>query len=290
MKLIFDCNNIGYISAFSHQNLSYKGKPTGVIYGMFRQILANFEKFTPSQLIFCWDSKKSYRKMIYSDYKANRKKKSADFDYDAIFSQFDFVRREILSELGFKNVFYQNGYEADDLIAWIVNRFPDEYVIISTDEDLWQLIQKERRGVCVNVYNPIKKTLLTFKEFYASFGIEPSKWSEVKAIAGCSTDNVAGIKGVGENTAIKFITDSLSQSSKKYLSIVEGEDIIRRNRRLVMLPFSGPVPIRITGLVDDEIKKDRFQSVFVRFGFNSFLSGEMVDRWDDMIVSLMSMD
>jgi 5'-3' exonuclease len=82
----------------------------------------------------------------------------------------------------------------------------------------------------------------TFKERY---GISPKRWIAVKALAGCNTDNIPGITGVGEASAVKYLRGNLKESSIYYRRIEEGiaQGILQTNRALVKLPFEGtPVP------------------------------------------------
>jgi 5'-3' exonuclease len=193
-------------------------------------------------------------------------------------SQFDDLIEDVLPGMGFKNVFDQNGYEADDLIAWIVNRFPENYVIVSSDEDLWQLLRKER-GLEISQWN--YKELMTEEKFTKKYGLHPRQWAEVKAIAGCSSDNVEGIRGVGEPTAVKFLNKVLKDGKAKK-AIEQGQAVIDRNWNLVTLPFSGEKMICVEDIVEDELYIGEVLEVFKDYGFQSFLAEGQLSRWREI--------
>jgi len=260
-------------------NLSYHEKKVGVIFGFLKQILKLSYDFKTRDFIFCWDSKQSYRKLICPDYKANRQQYASDeerADSELAFVQFDELREKILPYMGFVNIFHQTGYESDDLIAWIVARFPDDTVIVSSDNDLLQLLVDHR-------FNPVRrwdfKELIDEAWFTKNWhGLKPFDWIRVKAIAGCKTDNVIGVKGVAEPSAAKYVAGLLPDGVKKK-SIDDAKDLIDFNIPLVGLPFNGRKPIRISGIEKDNISEDKFSLTFGQYGFRSLLSGEETKKW-----------
>jgi len=256
------------------KDLSWKGAATGVIFGMLQTILQLEERFDTDKVAFCFDSHASKRKQIYPTYKANRKNRQPMTAEEEKFEeeyqrQIYKLRKEYLPEIGFRNVFWQSGYESDDLIARLAmdftlsNCFPErvhrEGVIVSADHDLYQCITGH-----IQFYN--FKGVMTLQRFKQETGLVPSQWVAVKSIAGCSTDNVQGIKGVGEKTAIKYLLRKLKPSSKAYRSIEAGKAIIERNKKLTRLPLPGVI---IHSLYGDEITKEGWDSTCRKLGFNS---------------------
>ena len=125
-------------------------------------------------------------------------------EWEIAFDQFKQLRKRILPRIGFNNNHLQTGYEADDLIAKYVKDNAEELVIASADNDLLQLLY------FADFLNLSKNKLITSKSFFSEYGILPAQWGMVKQIAGCSSDNVKGIQGVGEITAIKYLKGELS--------------------------------------------------------------------------------
>jgi 5'-3' exonuclease len=280
-RLVVDCSCLCYRSLFSMGDLSNDQKKVQIIFGFLRQIFTLAKTFNSNKFVFCWDSRNSYRKLIYPQYKSSRHKESTEeqrADMDDAFRQFNEIRELLLPSMGFKNIFQQSGYEADDLIAHIVTRLPDDTMIISTDNDLFQLIEDSRYAP-IKVYNfkGITDKFLFKKTWY---GLDPIKWAFVKAIAGCSTDEVKGIEGVGYSTAAKYLAGILSDGkTKEKIDSKEGKEMFFRNLRLVGLPYSGLKPIRILELQEDEISKEKFAAIFGQYGFRSLLKEQEIKKW-----------
>lgn len=270
--LIIDCNNIAYRAYCTTGPLSYKGRPTGVIYGFLNQLLTITKKTVPNEVVFAWDSRKSVRKEHYPFYKENRKKdEGPDQSLLDAFMQFRQLRNEILPELGFANNFIQRGYEADDIIAALVHRNPKmhlAYAVASSDADLLQLLDH------CDIYNSNKGKIIRSDDFTKDYGIYPSDWAEVKKIAGCSGDGVPGVQGVGEKTAIKYLTGNLKETSKKYQAIKDAQDIIERNDWLVKLPLPGTEAPRI--------KKSEFDTIEMRKICNDLGFGRLKNQLDEL--------
>ena len=217
--LILDCNYLCHRAKHSMGGLSYEGTVTGVIYGFLKSVIAFQEKFNTSNVVFCWDSKTNKRKEIYSKYKQNREDRFKDMSKSevkfewAFREQMKMLRKEYLRTIGYRNIFCQKGYEADDLIASVCAYLKEneKAIIITSDKDLYQCINHY-----VNFYNPQRNKMITYQSFVKDYGIEPCTYATVKAIAGCSTDNIPGVKGVGEKTAIKFLTSQLKKDQKTF--------------------------------------------------------------------------
>lgn len=179
--------------------------------------------------------------------------------------QMKMLRRQYLPTIGYKNIFVQKGYEADDIIASICFNLSmlDKAIIISSDQDLYQLINFQ-----VSSYNPVKKKILTLQGFKEKYGILPHEWKLVKALAGCNTDGVPGVKGIGEKTAIKYLTKNLKATARAYQSITskEGLRIFERNMRLVSLPFK---VTKVFKLQEDEITQEGWNKVMKKLGMKS---------------------
>jgi DNA polymerase-1 len=284
MNLIFDSNFMCHRAkhAMKNSNLSYEHMKTEIIFNFLQQLLSLTRKFEPKTIVFTWDSRKSHRKKIYPDYKAKDDaeltEEEKDFN-DLSYKQFTQLKRDILPTLGFSNIFTQTGFEADDIIASIVLTEEDENIIVSADGDLYQLLNH------CKMYNPNSRRMITASTFKERYGIDPDQWDEVKSMAGCGGgpskvgDNVNGIKGVAETTAIKYLLNYLPPKYKSYQSIVskEGKAIIRRNKKLVSLPFRGT---KIFHLQKDYLYAKDFLDIFYLLGFKSFTVSDEFREWE----------
>lgn len=233
--LVIDCNYLGHRARYTTGPLSYKDKPTGVIYGFLNQLLTLAKKTTPDEVVFTWDSRKSKRKECYPWYKQGRKNdEGPDQETLDAFQQFSQLREEILPDIGFVNQHIQTGYEADDIIAALVQSDPKrQFVVATSDDDLLQLLDH------CSIYNLGKDKMITADSFIQDHDINPKQWVEVKKIAGCSSDSIPGVTGVGEKTAIQYLKGNMKPNSKKYKAIQTSKDIIERYEWLVKLPLPG---------------------------------------------------
>lgn len=265
--MVVDCNYLCHRARFTTGAMEYEGRLTGVIYGFLSQMHVLSQELAPSNVVFTWDSKSSLRRDRFPFYK-NGRKKQVDPDIEQHYRQFDELRQQILPEMGFKNNFMQDGFEADDIIASITNNLQCKTVIASSDEDLFQLLTRK-----TSMYNLKKRTLLTWKGLYSEKGITPRKWVEVKKIAGCSGDGVPGIVGVGEKTAIDYLRNKLKSNSKKTKDIesAEGQAVIQRNDWLVRLPLPGTPTYQIQ---NNQFNVQELKRVCKYYGFKKFTNNE----------------
>jgi DNA polymerase-1 len=277
--IVVDSNYVCWTSAFAaSKGLSYVGTRTEVIYLFLKQLFSIFENFEPAQAIFCWDSRASKRKEIYPEYKANRRKDISEEDKEAlnlVYEQFTELKSYILPAMGFSNVFEVAGYESDDLIAsTVINQTnPEKPIVISSDSDLYQLLDH------CSIYAITKAQTMSKEIFTRQYGITPQQWVMVKAIAGCGTDNVKGIGGIGEKKAIGYLTGKLNHG-KMFLKIENSMDIVDRNLRLVGLPFAGtPVP----KMHKNSLTIAKLQEICKTYGMASLVEKKNLLRWEKII-------
>lgn len=269
--LVLDVSNLCYRALYTTGQLSFDGQATGVMYGMFRDVMNLQTLFNTDRVVFCFDGGYDNRLEIYPEYKQRRRiiRESLSADEQqvkiALREQIDLLRTQYLYDAGFVNVVYQEGFEADDLIASICHGLgkDEKAIVVSTDQDLWQLLSCR-----VLIWNPVKKKSITEESFSAEWGISPSQWADVKAIAGCSSDEVPGIRGVGDKTAVKFLAGTLKSDSKIYNRIVSGSALWERNLLLTRLPIKGTKKIE---LGKDEMSREKWDWVMECIGAKSLV-------------------
>ncbi|WP_442754840.1 DNA polymerase I [Methylocystis sp. JAN1] len=218
---------------------------------------------TPTHLAIIFDkSENSFRKEIYPDYKAHRSEPPED-----LVPQFPLMRAAVRA-FGLTPI-EQDVYEADDLIATYAAQARQkgaDVLIVSADKDLMQLV-----GPGVTMYDPASGTagtkgareerLITEAEVVDYFGVPPGKVVEVQALAGDSTDNVPGAKGIGVKTAAQLINeygdlDTLLEKApgikqpkrREALTDPEAVKLIRLSRKLVELVRDAPVETKLEDL------------------------------------------
>lgn len=275
-ELIIDSNAVCHRArhAMKGTGLSHNEMKTEVIFSFMNQIYSLAQYFNTNKFVFVWDSRESKRRKMYPDYKKRKQEKTPEeIEFDNLtLPQFDKIRCEVLPALGFNNIFMQNGYEADDIIATIVMQHKDRFTIISRDNDLYQLL------FYAKMYDPQSKKMLDKKSFYKIYGIVPSKWAWVKATAGCTSDNVKGIYRIGESTALKYLRGELKDTAKTKAAIEESGDLIRKNMKLVKLPLEGTNSNIV--LSKDILTARRFIETFTKLGFRTFLTDREFKEWE----------
>lgn len=283
IQLIIDSNFIAHQARYALRTLSKEGEDidflaTGVIFGFLARVLSFGKMFGTNRFIFCWDSKHSLRKQKYPWYKQNRHEASTPEEAEELrlaFIQFVELRRNILPAMGFRNVFVQKGHESDDLIARIVEEPMGDFIIITSDNDLNQLLHSN-----VRLYNPTKKEMMTPRRLVSELGVTPSQWVRVKQIGGCTSDTIPGVAGVRTKTAIKYLCRTLKETTKAYKGIesAEGQAVIERNLWLVQLPLPTTKPIT---LQPDAFSLSGFQDMCTAYGLRSFLKEDRLKEWED---------
>ncbi len=174
------------------------GFPTGLLTG-FMNFISNIGKdFQTDYLVFALDSKgNTFRNEIYEQYKAHRQEVPQD-----LLRQLP-IAIEWIEKMGFKTA-AKVGYEADDIIASIAKGASEQGLlvrIVSHDKDLYQLIDDDR----IFLFDPIKKDIINEQKCIEKYGIKPKLFTQYQSLLGDSTDNIPGVKGVGEKTAKELI-------------------------------------------------------------------------------------
>jgi 5'-3' exonuclease len=255
--------------------LSFDELRTDIIYSFLNQLLTISEELDCPRVVFVWDSKRNYRKRKYSWYKNRPTVEDEEVQeiYNAVYPQFSTIRRRIVPSLGFKNNFIVSGFEADDLMASIVQNNPGyEFVIATRDNDILQLLDKK-----CSIYDYQSKRMKTEDTFEKEWGIKPGQWSEIKSIAGCVSDTVPGVYRVGEKTASAYIRGDLKKTHKTYKAIISNKEIIDRNRPIVKLPYEGTPVIKLKN--NWKLDYVNFYAVFEEYGMNSFMTTDSIYRW-----------
>lgn len=210
--VLVDGNNLMFRSYFatlySGSTLrNKKGFPTNAIYGFVNMINKIISEEKPMYIAVAFDVGKTFRHEKYDYYKGKR-----DNTPDELKEQFP-IAKQILTAMNIK-YFELQGYEADDIIGTFSKKCEqDDYfkaLIVSSDKDLLQLITDQTEVKLLKTKDYIR---MDYKTFYDTYGIEPIKMIDLKALMGDASDNIPGVKGIGEKTALKLLTTYGSLSS-----------------------------------------------------------------------------
>jgi len=106
--------------------------------------------------------------------------------------------------------------------------------MVARDGDLYQLLTP----TCT-MFDHVTRKIMNEEFFFDQYGIYPDMWADVKGLAGCTTDEVPGVHGIGTDRAIKYLLGSMKTSSVLYKRIKDSPDVVELTRKLVVLPLEG---------------------------------------------------
>ena len=204
--IMIDGNNLlfrsYYATAYSGNFMkNSKNFPTNAIYGLVNMINKILDEEKPNYVIVAFDRGKTFRHEKYDNYKGGRIETP-----DELKKQFP-IAKEVISAMGLKWYDIDN-YEADDIIGTFSTYCDNENIkgtIISSDKDLLQLINED---VDVKLLKSGGEAIRYNEEtFEKDYGIKPINIIDLKALMGDSSDNIPGVKGIGEKGALKLLQE-----------------------------------------------------------------------------------
>ena len=200
--LAVDGNSIVNRAFYGVRPLSNKeGFPTNALFGMVSILEKNIEAVKPDYCAIAFDLKApTFRHKMYDAYKAGRRPTPEE-----LLQQMP-VAKEMAAALGFKCLEIE-GYEADDILGTIATFAPDdacEVYILTGDRDALQLISERVHVLLVTNTETVD---FSAARFFEKYGVDATQFVDVKALMGDSSDNIPGVPGIGEKTALKLIAD-----------------------------------------------------------------------------------
>ncbi|WP_217807578.1 5'-3' exonuclease [Thalassobacillus devorans] len=261
-----------YATAMSnYYMINSKGMPTNAVYGFVKHLFTAAKNYEPSHVVCCWDmGSTTFRTEMFPAYKANRGEPPVE-----LVPQFDLVK-EVVESLDIPNVGLA-GYEADDCIGTLTSKYSEhsEVIILTGDQDILQLLQD---NVTVSL---LKKGYGNYAEyqqetFVEEKGITPAQMIDLKALMGDSSDNYPGVKGIGEKTALKLLTeyetiegilDNLPKLTKGQRTKIENElEMLHLSRKLAAIHCEVDVDCSLEDAIL-EINQERMMEKFNELEF-----------------------
>lgn len=277
--ILIDGNSIAYRAFFALPLLNNeKGIHTNAIYGFTNILMKILNEEQPTHILVAFDAgKTTFRHETYQEYKGGRQKTPPELS-----EQFPFIR-ELLDAYNIARYELEN-FEADDIIGTLAKKAENEgfqVKIISGDKDLTQLATDKvtvaitRKGITdVDDYTP-----QTIQEKY---GLTPQQIIDMKGLMGDSSDNIPGVPGVGEKTAIKLLKQfdsieklygSLEEVSGKKLKekLSEHKDQAIMSKQLATIQCNAPINIKLEDILYNGYDTKKVIKIFKELGFNSLL-------------------
>jgi DNA polymerase I len=277
--VLIDGNSIAYRAFFALPLLNNdKGVHTNAVYGFTTMLQKILEDEKPTHILVAFDAgKTTFRHKTYKEYKGGRQKTPPELS-----EQFPYIR-ELLDAYGIKRYEREN-YEADDIIGTLsLQAESDDYEvkIFSGDKDLTQL-STDKTTVCITRKGITDLEVYTPDHIKEKWEISPDQIIDMKGLMGDSSDNIPGVPGVGEKTAIKLLKEfetveklleSIDQVSGKKLKekLEENKESAIMSKELATILREAPVEIKVDELGYDGMDAARLKEVFKDLGFNSLL-------------------
>ena len=277
---IIDGKSVFYRGYYAMPGLSTKeGISTGGVYGFAAMALELIKRLQPDYVCVAWDKPKTNirkRLAIYPDYKAGRKPAPPDF-----YAQIP-ILHEVLEAFNWP-LYELDDYEADDImcsLSKLADKEGIETMLISSDLDMLQCISP-----LTHMY-ALKKGLTNIEKFdveafESKFGISCEQFLDLKALKGDGSDNIPGVPGIGEKTAVDLLqkfktldgvydnTALIKDSVAKKL--VAGKDSAYMSREVARLYDDAPIPLDLTEMDVNKLDTDRLAQILKRLEFKNLL-------------------
>lgn len=241
-----------------------------IIFNFFRSFRATIDKFSPDIVYFVLEGRPVQRLETMVEYKGNRVHHDKD----------DFLRQKraiisLLKERFPVRVVRHPNYECDDVLAALANvtHEHDDVIVISSDTDFYQLLSKNKN---LELYNPVKK------EF-----VDPPEYDYVtwKALRGDSTDNIPGIRGIGNKRAQSLVIDP--DTLKKFLEVPENRDVFQRNVQMIRFHELSPEQMAELEYNEPEVDWGQIKSLFEEMKFFSITNHK---SWSKFVSTFERLD
>jgi DNA polymerase-1 len=278
--ILIDGNNLIYRSYFAtayNGNFMRNSKnfPTNALFGFANMIEKIIKEEEPEYILVAFDKGKTFRHEMYEGYKAGRETTPTELKEQIP------VAKEMLEYMGIKS-FEIDNYEADDIIGTFAKFCDDEpeYIgtIISSDKDLLQLISTDIDMKLLKQKDYIRYNIDNFNE---SFGFMPDNIRDFKALCGDSSDNIPGVKGIGEVTATKLISEYKTLDNvyanidnikgKLQEKLISGKEDAYKSLELVTIVKDIDLDINITDIKYKTPNYDKLNKLYEELEFYSFI-------------------
>ncbi|MEO0118208.1 MAG: DNA polymerase I [candidate division WOR-3 bacterium] len=251
-----------------------RGENTSAIFGFVNTLRKILKERKIEYLACVFDSKApTFRHKIFLEYKRLRPEAPSDLRYQIP------IIKEICEAYGIK-VLEVSGYEADDVLCTLAKRLKNmgcKVYIVATDKDLFPIVDED-----IIIYDTYKEIFYDQKKIKEKYGIEPEKISDYLALVGDKIDNIPGVKGIGEKTAVEILNryGSLERALKEDVRLKGKEDEALFSKKLVSLKEDVPIEFSLEDLRVKEKDNKKLLAIFKELDFQTFLSDFEEDKID----------
>ena len=290
--ILVDGNNLMFRSYYAtaytgNMMKNSKGVPTNALFGFVSMINKIISEEQPTYMAVAFDIGKNFRKEEYDFYKEGRIDTPEELKIQMP------IARDILDKMGIKH-FELAPYEADDIVGTIVKMTEEDKdfasLIVSSDKDLLQLISDETEVKLLKQSGFIR---YNHESFVADYGIEPIRMIDLKALMGDSSDNIPGVKGIGEKTALKLLQeygslenlylniDKITGKTKEKL--VNDKEMAFISKKIATIYRDVPLHIVLEDLKYEGSNSEELIDLFKELEFFSFLKNMEVKKNEEVL-------
>ena len=283
--LVIDGNSILNRAFYGVRPLTTKdGFPTNALYGVVNMIKKQIDQTGADGLAVAFDLKApTFRHKLYDAYKAGRRPMPEELAQQLP------VAKELLAAMGF-HVLEKEGYEADDILGTVSAMCERQGIpcyLMTGDRDALQLISDTTHILLATNTETVDTDRAAFREKY---GVEPEQFVDVKALMGDSSDNIPGVPGIGEKTALKLIASygsldgvyaalpEAKETPSVLRKLTEGKESAYRSQTLARIFREVPLGVELGDLTANAPDRDRLRELFLRLEFSGFLKRFGLDR------------
>ena len=254
-----------------------QGQNTSAIYGFARMLIKLIQEQKPDFLAIAFDPpKKTFRFELYPEYKANREKMPDDLQ-----SQIEEIKN-LVSTLGFSRIEHPD-FEADDILGTITRKYASEdleIILVTGDKDAFQLVNQNTK-IYANKKGITEFEMYDVDGITQKLGLKPEQVIDYMSLTGDSSDNIPGVRGVGEKTALKLISDyNTLENLYDHIDEIKGKlretllnnrDIAFLSRELVTIRTDISLELNIKEMELPDLKTEMVRQYFERLEMRSIV-------------------
>lgn len=286
--VLIDGNNLifrsYYATAYRGEILTNsKGLPTNAVYAYIQMLLKIIAEEKPSHIMVAFDKGKTFRHESYDDYKGGRSETPKELKEQIPYA------KKVTRAMGITVEEIEN-YEADDIIGTYSKKIDEEVLVVSSDRDLLQLISLNVRMKLLKMKDYV---YYDEKSFYEDYGIKPIEIIDLKALMGDSSDNIKGVAGIGEKTALKLIKeyhtiDNLYKNiddlkGKVKENLLNDKENAYKSLELATIYLDVPIEVNLEKIAYKGSNEEELNSLLKELEFNSLINKMSIKKSEEKL-------
>lgn len=286
--VLIDGNNLifrsYYATAYRGEILTNsKGLPTNAVYAYIQMLLKIIAEEKPSHIMVAFDKGKTFRHESYDDYKGGRSETPKELKEQIPYA------KKVTRAMGITVEEIEN-YEADDIIGTYSKKIDEEVLVVSSDRDLLQLISPNVKMKLLKMKDYV---YYDEKSFYEDYGIKPIEIIDLKALMGDSSDNIKGVAGIGEKTALKLIKeyhtiDNLYKNiddlkGKVKENLLNDKENAYKSLELATIYLDVPIEVNLEKIAYKGSNEEELNSLLKELEFNSLINKMSIKKSEEKL-------